>query len=416
LSGRRIARVALLALASQGDVGAIGEWLPRLEDPRHSRREAAVAELRRAVNAEELDALLEALGRWPATPALHLRTLIVELPLLRAELLRACFRPERAALARELLVEAFEARAEAQGPFGPELDTVSDPRLPWADHGIWVERTGAPRAPLSWFEVRDALACAGVWSQPIVLFPGVGDEPLEAPRVAQAPVEAWLEIELSRRGVVPLRRAVATWLVPGALAAREEPASGAGRPGGELRRRVEGEARLLREALAVLAGRPISEQGRLGADLLAQLGMACSPAVAPADEFSRGVAAARDRPAGRTGTGEPEAAAAEPADAGADLRERVIACIERIESGSMPIAAARGELRDLIDGGADRLGREPLLGGELAELLRRRAAAHAADAGLRTLLEQAARELWLLGRASRPGTRLIDLPGGSAGR
>jgi hypothetical protein len=399
-----------------------------LESPRAAERATAAAALRRSLRAEELDAALAALQEWPPTPALHLRELLVDLPLLREGLLERATREPGGELARELLADALRARAAALAPFRADEEAMGGPRLPWSDHGVTVRRVGAPRASLGWFGLRRALDDAGAFSQPVAWFPRadagvegdrVGEPRIPAPLVAQAPAESWLAIELSRRGRVALRRLVATWIVPAELAPPEGRGS-AGRRGFELAELGAHEEELLRAALRELAARPPFERGLLGGDLLASLGLPCAaPTATPStDEFARGVAASlalhrlappapkpadsADRPV----EGPPAAGSTE------ERKAALLAAAESVASGALAGVEARDALRDRVDALADRLEGEALLGGELAERLRRRAAELPAGSPAAAQLETAAGELWILGRGSRPGTSLVELPRG----
>jgi hypothetical protein len=420
-----LAAATLLALAAgQEAQRRLDRLRPRLEARSAAERAQARAELRRILVEEDAGEALAALESWPLAPALELRAVLLDLPLLRAELLRSCFDPERGELARALLVEAFRARADSLAPFRAELDSASGRRLPWADHGVWVRRAGPPREPLDPFEVRRTLAREGSWTQPVILFPGSLEEGIPAPLPERAPAEAWLEIELLRRGLVPLRGAIATWMVPRSLAP-EGDSEEVARGGRELLRRFEREQSLLEAALLALRSRPDFERGRLGCDLLAQLGLPCVPPRSLDGDFARGVCAAStcrgdpepSEPPNRDGAAETPGlpAATEPLST-AQLREAMAACADRLVSGEGALESTRAALRDLVDGHAGRLALEPLLGGELSGLVRQRAAAQPAESPARAALEQASEELFLLGRSSRPGTRLIELPRGRGSR
>ncbi len=403
--------VALCLVPTQEPPQSLDAWRVRLEAPSAAAREAAAAELRQELRTEQLDEALAALAPWAPTPALHLRGLLVDLPLLRAGLLERACEQHGGELARELLVESFRARADALAPMRADVDAASEPRLPWANHGIYARRTGAPRAAIDWFALRRVFVESRAWSQPVILFPGVSDASFAAPLVAQAPAEGWLGIELSRRDLVALRRVVATWIVPADRAPRDERTTSL-RRGHELASLLAAEEALLRQSLLALAGRTPFERGRLGADLLASLGLPCLPMAGRDDPFARGIVEALEAQGRSTPTD-----AADPSEppqrSPSELRADLLACAEGIDAPARDLEAARRELRDCVDALADRLERETLLGGEIAEKLRSRAAKLPADAPARALLEAAAGELWTLCRGARPGTLLVELPPGS---
>jgi hypothetical protein len=104
-----------------------------------------------------------------------------------------------------------------------------------------------------------------------------------------------------------------------------------------------------------------------------------------------------------------------PGDAGSarSLFDRARA---RAAEASCDVALLRRDLSDAVDSLGVLLLHAPLLGGGVARELRDAAAGRGDDDPVRIALEDAAAELWILGRASRPATELIELPEGEAPR
>jgi hypothetical protein len=236
-------------------------------------------------------------------------------------------------------------------------------------------------------------------------------------------------------------------------------------------RLLESEARLLDAELAALAETGDLRRGVLAAELLRRVGLALDDAAVGSGEpreaaFAKGVelaraargagpvpsldaAAAADplvaafvRVAGARDRGPPPPLAPEPAAsvppleaaarlvvegaAGrgdpAALRERPAAEVRTIVARAVELTRGRtgraGELvaalRPVVDAVAGRCADDPLLGGQLVDLLRQEAALPNTGDDEKRSLEAIVQELWALNRGTRPPTRLIVLPPGAA--
>lgn len=409
------------------------ELLPELAAAQPERRRAAEAALRRALQPAEVAPLLDEFERWPPTIAVALERTLIELPRLRAALLHAALRSDRAsgsangaARARELLAIAWEQRAGELAPWRPELATLRERRLPWSEPGWRALRSGPPRARLSLLEVEAALRRAGALERSLLLFPGLLAEGIEAPLAAEVAADGWLELELARRDVAVVRGWVATWLLPRELADAEG-LSETEKGGVELERWRERERRWLLLALERCATLPLADGGRAAGALLLRLGMPWIEGTSGVAVLDAALAAAlhdwRGAPDGSARPVEREFPPP-PLASGAELRAELATFLAQapaagaalsVETAAERALAWRVQLRELVDRAAGRPRDEVLLCGAFSEALRQSAAASDQPAW-QAACERAAAEFWLLGRCERPGRALLQLPSGAPPR
>jgi hypothetical protein len=86
--------------------------------------------------------------------------------------------------------------------------------------------------------------------------------------------------------------------------------------------------------------------------------------------------------------------------------------LTRGQTGRAPELIAT--LRPVVDAVAGRCADDPLLGGQLVDLLRQEAQTAGTTEDEKRALEAVVRELWALNRGTRPPSRLLLLPAGAA--
>jgi hypothetical protein len=446
------------------------------ESPRNDERLAAARTLLRELAPADVDAALAAIGSWPPTAALLLRQTLASSGRARAALLERATRGDAgeatAGVARSLIIESFIARAAASAPFRTEARPGADSGFALAERGAWfVQPPGAAPRGWSWFELDDALARDGMLERPLVPSGDCADRLVAAPIAARVPVEGWLGVAAERASLRCVPLAVGAWLLSKERAEKLAPEQ-EGRGDRALALALEREARLLDAELAGLSRLADLRRGASAADLLLRLGLRLGddPVAggSPRErDFAAGVALAR---AARGDAPPPEldAAAADDVVVAALIRcarnrsDVAPAAPVRFESPKTPLppidAAARmllagqerqrsdpaaladrpaaevraivarvvefarerpatPDLRDalaaIVGAIAGRCADDPLLGGQLVELLRQAASVSATSDEARSLLEAGARELWALDRGTRPPSRLVLLPPGA---
>ena len=447
------------------------------ESPRNDERLAAARTLLRELAPADVDAALAAIGSWPPTASLLLRQTLAGSGRVRATLLERATRGEvgepQAILARSLLVESFVARAAASAPFRSETRPGADSGFSLSERGAWfVQPTGMILRGWSWFEVDDALAREGLLERPLVPSGDCADRLVAAPIARRVPVEGWLGVAAERASLRCVPLAVGAWLLSKERAEKLVPEQEGVRGDRAVALALEREARLFEAELAGLARLADLRRGVSAADLLLRLGLRLGDdppgGGSPRErDFAAGVALARaargDAPPpeldaaaaedvvvaalircarNRSNLGpalplhvEPPAARpAPPIDEAARMllagRERqgsdpaalaerpaaeVRAVVTRVlEFGrERPAPELRDALAEVVGAIAGRLADDPLLGGQLVELLRQAASVAATSDEQRALLEASKRELWALDRGTRPPARLVLLPPGA---
>jgi len=419
---RRLALVALAALvaATGGATRAslLDELRGELSAAEPARRAAAQQRLRAELPAAELPALLAELRTAPPTVAVACERVAIELPRLRAALLRAALDGDDGAAL--LLAAAFDQRASELAPLRPELAELREARLPWSQPGWRARRTGAPRAAIAWSALDAALRDAGAWRQPVIVLAGALDDGVTAPRMREVAADGWLEVELARRGLVVLRGAVAAWIAPAALAAGGAGASENEKASVELLALRQRERGWFATALARCRELGLARGGAGAGDLLLRCGLdwidGTSGDAALDAALTSARAALRPGVAPRPAPPDPAAPADEPQPGRRELRESLARLLAPPADGATPPPvddAWRAALRDVVDLAAGVADVEPLLCGELADALRS-AAGGASDPVRKEACGAASAELWSLGRAARPGRALLLLPEGRA--
>jgi hypothetical protein len=236
-------------------------------------------------------------------------------------------------------------------------------------------------------------------------------------------------------------------------------------------RLLESEARLLDAELASAAHAADVRRGAFAADLLFRVGLSLDDGAVGRGEpreagFAKGVALARAarglapvppldaadaadpvvaafvRIAGARDRGPPPPIAAEVPEAAppvevaarrllqeaggrgdpALLRERPSAEVRAVVGRAVELTRGQtgrarelvATLRPVVDAVAGRCADDPLLGGQLVDLLRQEAQTAGTTEDEKRALESVVRELWALNRGTRPPTRLILLPAGAA--
>ncbi|MBM4015410.1 MAG: hypothetical protein FJ293_10670, partial [Planctomycetes bacterium] len=284
----------LLAAAALGAVGAGDERLDRalggLEDADPHRRREAALDLRHALRPEDAARLLDARSRAAPNGAAALEQLLVEVALLRGELLRLALAGDDRAV--ELLTAAFAARAGELAPLRLDLAELRERRLPWTRSGWRAVRSGAPGATLQLPELLAALRGAGCLAQPVVVQAGCLADGILAPFAADVALDAWLEIELSRRDRVVRRGVVAAWVLPPKEADGDRLLDGE-KEGIELLQLCERECGWFRAALLAARALPTAAGWRDGCGLLLRCGLELPAGAIPDAAAARVVAEVR---------------------------------------------------------------------------------------------------------------------------
>ena len=122
-------------------------------------------------------------------------------------------------------------------------------------------------------------------------------------------------------------------------------------------------------------------------------------------------AAARLVVEGAAGRGDPAALRDRPA---AEVRAIVARAVDLTRGRTGRAGELVVALRPVVDVVAGRCADDPLLGGQLVDLLRQEASAPGTGDDEKRALEAIVRELWALNRGTRPPTRLLVLPAGAA--
>jgi hypothetical protein len=472
------ASILVVACAAASEAGdALEAARAGFASPRDAERRAAASALLRELAPADVDAALDAVQGWPPTASMLLRETLAASGRARATLLERATRaatdaPARGALARALLVDAFVARAAATAPFLPESRPGGDEGWPLTDRGVWFARPADARVGWSWFELDDALDRDGSLERLLVPTADCADALVAAPVAARMPAEGWLGVAAERASLRCVPLAIGAWLVS---AARAEPLAAAqdGRGDRMPARALELEAGLLGQELLAAARCGDVRRGVVAGDLLRRVGLAVGddevgrggaieaafasglalvraaagaapvPAIDATTALDPVVAAflriARARsaplpavPARDETRGPPpaideaaRALAAAPVPSQRDpaaLRDRPAAEVRAIVARAVELTRGHSEragelattLRAVVDAIVGRCAEDPLLGGQLVEIVRREAGAQTTHDDERRALEAGARELWALDRGTRPPTRLVLLPSGPA--
>ncbi|MSR45524.1 MAG: hypothetical protein EXS13_00380 [Planctomycetes bacterium] len=396
---------------------AIGESLldtlrVELSASEPARRQAAFDRLRHELAPTELSRLLAEMPTAMPSLAVAYERVAMELPRLRAALLRLALAGD--ATAELLLCAAFRQRATELEPYRSALADLREHRLPWSRPGWRGARSGLARARLSWPELELTLRSAGAFEQPVVVLPGCLRDGVTAPLPLEVSLDGWLEVELRRRGLVAVRGTVAAWILPYDRAA-EFGAHEAEKASLELLELHQCEQQWFRAALVACRGLPVAEQGRAAGDLLLRTRLCWAEGSSGDSDFDRAL-------------GEAHAAFAPWMDAPVRVRAMLPSSTESVPTlvalrrelddwlagAAAPANAPLDRLTDLVDCASGVALSEPLLCGELADALRK--ALPALGAGVvHDACKDASAELLTIGRAARPGSARVVLPGGAGG-